>query len=655
MSEELIRFSTLANIAPELDEEFLGKLGRDVVEEFDIDEQSRAEWKSRQEEASKLAAQLVESKNTPWPGASNVKYPLLAEAALQFNARSYPALVPGTDIVKARTVGFDPDGSKLDSAIRVSKHMSYQLLEEMEEWEEGMDKLLMALPIVGCMFKKTYYDPILRRNRSDIIYPEDFVVNYGATTLDDTYRMTHVLNKYNRDIEVMKASGLYSDVDLTEADQPTQFNKDQILGMSKPKKNAASQRKVLEQHRYEDLDGDGIDEPYVVTVDYDSAKVLRIVAGYNEAGIQTTITGDVYDIQRDKYFTKYGMIPNPDGGFYDIGFGALLSPVNNVVDTLINQIIDAGTLSNMQSGFLSRSIRMRKGETRMKPGEWKTVNTTGDDLKKGVFPLPVREPSNVLFQLLGMMVTSGQRLASTVDSMVGENPGQNQKATTTLAVIEQGSKVFSGIYKRLHRSFKYELRKIARLNYEYLPAEAYFTVLDLPMPFENAEVVRKIDYNPMDVSVIPAADSQVSSSQQKMMKAQALVEYQMQTGALNPQEVTRRYLEATEQPAIDVLMQTPPPQPSVEQLEFDHRSRLDWAKFQLDVIKTEQDELKTQAEVILKLADAESKEEGTQMEIYKTQLEAIKAQSEDMENRIKEIMDDPDMMEIMGGGEQQPS
>lgn len=637
MIEDLQEYATAVNVAELLDQEYLDKLGMRVVEEYDIDEQSRSDWKQRQEDASKLAAQLAEDKSFPWPGASNVKYPLLTEAALQFNARAYPALVPGTDIVKSRTVGFDPDGAKLDSAIRVSKHMSYQLLEEMEEWEEEMDKLLMALPIVGCMFKKTYYDPIKRRNRSQVIFPEDFVVNYGTTSLDDCFRMTHIIPAYNRDIQVMVTNGIYSKVDLSEATQQMKAVRDEVLGMKQPKQNVATQRTLLEQHRWEDLDGDGVDEPYVITVDKDSGKVLRIVAAYDMSMVHAGIDDEIGYVERESYFTKYGMIPNPDGGFYDIGFGTILSPVNKVVDTLINQMIDSGTVNNLQSGFLSRSVRMRKGETRLRPGEWKTLNITGDDLRKGIVPLPTKDPSNVLFQLLGMMVNAGQRLASTVDSMVGENPGQNQKATTTLAVIEQGSKVFSGIYKRLHRSFKQELRKLFKLNSQYVQAEDYFTVLDLPMPFENVEVIRAEDYNIENINVVPAADSSVSTAQQKMMKAQALVEYQMQTGQLNMQEVTRRYLEATEQPSIDLLMQLPPPQPTVEQQEFQHKQQLDWANFQLDVIQTELDDLKVRADAINKLADAEAKEAGTQLDAYTAQMNAIREEANDIDTRIKEM------------------
>jgi chaperonin GroES len=224
--------------------------------------------------------------------------------------------------------------------------------------------------------------------------------------------------------------------------------------------------------------------------------------------------GRVVEIKPTQYYTKFGAIPNPTGSFYDIGFGHLLGPINESVNTLINQLVDAGSLSNLQSGFLGKGLRVSKGESRFRPGEWKSVNVTGDDIKKHVFALPVREPSNVLFQLLGMLVTSGKELASVAEIMVGKMPGQNTPAYTTKETVEQGMKLFTAIYKRIYRSLKSEFRKLYRLNKQYLDPQEIVDVLDMEIP--------QSDYEGSENDVIPSADPSAASSSDKFAKVQQI-------------------------------------------------------------------------------------------------------------------------------------
>ena len=640
---DIIELAESDNIAELLDGKELAKIGGEVVADFDADMESRRQWEAKQKEAMALASQITEDKNHPWPGAANVKFPLLTEAAVQFNSRIYPALLPTIDLVKARVVGFDHNGAKMNQAIRVSKHMTWQLTEEMEEWEEDMDRALLGLPINGCFFKKTYFDANIERNRSEAISAMDFVLDYFAKTVEDAHRKTHVLyyteNEYRKGV----LSGIFLDEDLG---QPTVEDEERVgkEGESPSTRNdAAARYTFLEQHTYRDLDEDGLAEPYIFTVDKHTQKVIRIVAGFDIDDVIVDSQRKIIDVPQIQYFTKYGFIPNPDGGVYDIGFGQLLSPMNKTVDTLINQLLDAGTLSNMQAGFLARGVRLRGGMTKFQPGEWKTVDSRGDDLRKGVFPLPVREPSNVLFQLLGLMINTGQRLASTIDSMVGENPGQNQKATTTLAVLEQGQKVFNGIYKRLHRSFKKELKKLYKLNSMHLPAQSYLNVLDMPISSDQAEMIRRDDYDEQNVNVVPAADSNIASQQQKLMKAQALMEL-LPLGTVNPVEATRRVLEAEEQPAIEQLMDVGPRQPSPDEIKLQqenvdmaHRHQLEWAQFSMELLQLEQEELKTRAEVILNLAKAEGEEMGAQIDQYKAQLDQLAQKSKDISQRLTDM------------------
>ena len=623
------------NIADGMDEDSLNQIGKDVVEGYYRDLDSRSEWEERLDESLKLAAQVTEVKSFPWENAANVKYPLLTTAALQFASRAYPALIPGPNLVKGRVIGFDDDGSKMDKAIRIGKHMSYQLMEEMEDWEEDMDKLCIIIPIVGCAFKKTYYSVLKDQNVSELVLAQDLIVDYYAKSLEDATRVTHRLYFTERDIVERQLTGAYMDVDLRPATAPDMSDAhDEINGLEASEDDDATPYTVLEQHGYLDLDEDGYSEPYIITVELESNKVLRIVPRFDPEGIYNE--GDrVVKIDPVHYFTKFSFIPNPDGGFYDIGFGTLLGPINNTIDSSINQLLDAGTLSNLPAGFLGRGIRLKGGNTRFTPGEWKFVNSTGDDLRKGIVPLPVNAPDAVVFQLLGLMIQSGERLSSTVDSMVGENPGQNQKATTTVAVLEQGMKVFSGIYKRLYRSLKKEVKKLYRLNGMFLPEGAYFTILDPSQ--EQAEQIGRGDYDPESADVIPSADPTVATEQQRLAKVQGLLEL-LQLGTVNPTEVTRRVLEAEEQPGIEALMQLPPPQPDPEMLKFQDESERAWAELELRAAELEVKGITARASALLAIAQAEAAEEGPQIEMYKLQLESINNEQDRLQSRIDGAM-----------------
>ena len=373
----------------------------------------------------------------------------------------------------------------------------------------------------------------------------------------------------------------------------------------------------LEQCCYWDLDGDGYKEPYIVTVDYGSREVARIVARFRDTDVKYSAKGNIYKINPWDFYTKFSFIPSPDGSFYDIGFGIVLGPINNSVNSLINQLLDAGTLSNLQSGFISKGIRMKGGSVNFTPGEWKYTNTVGEDLKSGIFPLPVREPSQTLFSLLSMMVSVGDKVASVPEIMTGDIPGQNTKATVALAAIEQGMKVFNAVYKRIHRSLSKEYKKLFKLNSIYLDPKEYFTILDEGQ--EQGTEIAKIDYSLEDVDVVPTSDPNVATEQQKLAKLEVIGQL-LQLGTINPQEYTKRLLEATEQPNIPALMDVPPPQPDpameLDKARFQDESQRAWA--QLEITR-----LSTQIDDILKIAEAEKLEPGSQIEQYKQQLDLI--------------------------------
>jgi chaperonin GroES len=557
------------NLAEGMDEEELKELTEQVTSGFEYDLQSREHWEDNLTEWTNLALQAKVHKTWPWDGASNVKYPLLSIASMQFNARAYPSLVPATgDVVKCEVIGTDADGQKLERSKRVSKFMSYQLMNEMDGWEEDMDKLLIMLPIVGTLFKKTYYDSVLKHNVSELVLPKNVVVNYWAKGLDTAERISEIVLLNKRELKERQLSKTYLDIDLGE---PTVWSEKDTNGFARQDETMPYQ--IIEQHTYFDMDDDGYAEPYVVTFERSTKKVLRIVARYDESSIYTNEDGSLQKISPIQYYTKFSFIPNPDGGFYDIGFGLLLGPLNESVNTLINQLIDAGTLSNLQGGFLGKGMKLKMGGQQWQPGEWKTVQTTADDLRKQVMPLPTKEPSNVLFELMGTLISGAKELASVAEIFVGKMPGQNTPATTTMATIEQGMKVFTAVYKRIYRSLKSEYKKIFRLNNIYLKPENYANILD--------EQVTLDDFDEKRYDICPNADPSTPTQTEKLMKAQALLELLQVPGILDPVQVVKRVLEAQEQPNIQQLFtpavqqtgQTPPPPPDPKLLAIQEKSK----------------------------------------------------------------------------------
>jgi chaperonin GroES len=581
---KLDRLIETVNIAKELDEELLVKIGEAVVDGYKRDTDSKSMWDSSVDSWIKLATQVKENRSWPWPNAANVKYPLLSTAALQFAARAYPALIPADGkVVQMKVIGLDQQGQKAAKAQRLADHMNYQLLVDMPDWEEEMDKLLFQLPIMGCLFKKTYFDDLKKSNCSRLLGPKDLIVNYWAASLESAYRVTEAMAMTKNMIQEKVNADLYLEVELPD---PTYAEMAaatvNIHGNTPPDRlDASTPYLVLEQHTYWDLDDDGYEEPYIITVEERSKKVLRIVARWDSDGINTNVDGELVNITPVGYYTKYSFIPNPDGGFYDIGFGHLLGPLNESANTIINQLLDAGTLSNLQSGFIGKGLRLKMGEQRFQPGEWKSVNATGDDIKKQIFPLPTKEPSEVLFKLLGLVIESSEKLASVAEIFVGKMPGQNTPATTTMASIEQGMKVFTAIYKRVYRSLSHEFKKVFRLNGLYQEnLDKAQHILDQPLTAE--------DYDPKAYDVCPTADPTAVSSTQKLLKAEGLMQV-LPLGTLNVMEVTKRILEAQEQPNLEALMQNPTPQPDPKAEALKAKAQMDKEKHQMDMVAKKMD------------------------------------------------------------------
>lgn len=656
MLEEIEKRIKSKNIAEDLSQAERTLIAGKIIEWYDSDELSRSEWRSRSERWLKLATQVIEQKTWPWPKASNVKFPLLTTAAMQFAARAYPALVPGPNLVQGLVVGRDEGGQKQEAATRVGRHMSWQLLNDMPGWEEDMDKLCLMLPIMGCLFKKTYFDPLLKKNVSELVLPGDLVIDYYAKSLETAARKSHVIYRDKNQIKERINRGLFLDVDLGIAqtpDDPTTPVKESINGTKEPTPTPATPFKLIECHCWWDMDNDGYDEPYIITVDYQSRQLLRIVTRYDSTGIEVDVDSKgkqkIIKITPTEYFTKFGFIPNPDGGIYDLGFGLLLGGINESVDTLTNQLIDSGTINNMQAGFLGRGIRVKSGNTRFLPGEWKPVDFTGDDIKKHIFPLPTKEPSETLFKLLETLVTSGKELASVAEIMVGKMPGQNTPATTTMATIEQGLKVFTAIYKRIYRALGQEYQKLFKLNKENIDPKVYFTINQPEGP--TSQEVNKEDYA-NELAVKPNADPNIVSSAQKLMKVQSYGSL-LQLGTINPQEYTKRYLEAVEAESITKLMQVQPqPNPEqqkmqaemqLKQQEAQQKAQIEQMKAALAQQKAELDARGKELELRIRMAEAQMEEQArAREEMHEAKMRQMDMVFKEAEGRQKLAHKDQD-------------
>lgn len=550
------------NLVPLLPNAAVMKIGSDALREYETDLATCEDFHKRYDRAMDTAMQVKKDKTFPWPNASNVVFPLLTTASIQFQARAYPAIIDGGQVVKGRVLGEDPDGKKRERADRVAHHMTWQFLNDVPGWEEDTDKLLLQLPIVGCVFRKTWRDGVRDQNNSETVTAKDFVVNYSTTSLDKAPRFTHVQRYYPHEIEAFIRAGEWSRVPYDGEDGT----------------DPHSLVEIYEQHRLVDMDGDGLPEPYVVTLTQDGA-VARIVACFDAEGIfvvsdtlqaQTPLSdvlagGDeqalqglkVVRIERKSYFTKYGFIPAPDGSFYDIGFGTLTDNLGAAVNTIINQLIDAGTLANMQGGFLGGGTKIRGGNMRFQPGEWKRVEgVTAGPLRDNILPLQLPGPSPVLFQLLGMLIEAVQQITSVSDIITGNQESQTAP-TTALALIEQGQKVFTAIYQRIHRALFGEIKIMAGLNRDYLDVQEYTDLNDVN------QTVSRADYQSKDLDVLPVSDPRAINDTVKMAKAQILASHNGDP-LVNQGEIRKREFEAAGIDNIPALLDVPPAPPPPE-------------------------------------------------------------------------------------------
>ncbi len=610
----LERYAEETNLVSELSEQDLATLGQRVIEEYEIDETSRKDWLADYDDYM----QIVSMVSHGTVGKADTKYPLIVTAAIQFAARAMAAIIQGENVVKGKVIGSDPNGEKAACAERIGQHMSYQVLEDMSEWVEDTDRLMTTIAITGCEFKKTWHDPITGKPVSIHVSAKNLCVNNNAKSLERASRVTHIIDLYPIEIEERIRAGIFKKFEY-EGQQGKDTN------------DPDSPHVFLEQHRRWDVDGDGYPEPVIVTLHKDSNTTVRITARFDASGIHVDEKNRVVMIEPVQYFTKFPFLNTFDGTFYTIGFGKLLFQNNDVINTVINQLLDAASDQITGGGFVSGSFNIKGGkqggDVTFRKNEYKIVSTSGDDIRKQIYERPTAQPSPVSFTLLELLITASEKLASVSDALTGNAPPANTPATTTLSMVEQGLKVFGSIYARLHRAFKSEFKKIFRLNSLYLSEEAYYRVLD------TDKAISRNDYNLQSCDVVSASDPNNTTDMQKLLKAEALMK--LKGTGLNDSEIDRRYLEALSIGDIENILpdknaeSQPPPevQMEMEKLAIEkEKLAIDRERLNIEKALADSDILYKRAGTMKLLADAEAAELGSQLDTYRAQVEGMEAE-----------------------------
>jgi hypothetical protein len=552
-----------ANLAEFLDESILTDIGSELDEKYNDYRSSRQDWEMAYTNGLDLLGFKYEKRTEPFKGASGVTHPVLAESVTQFQAQAYKELLPADGPVRTQILGLT-DRNKEDQAMRVKEFMNYQIMNVMKEYEPEFDQMLFYLPLSGSTFKKVYYDALLGRAVSKFIPAEDLIVPYSATSLEDAEAVIHVIKISENDLRKQQVSGFYRDVELGEPP----LKEDEIKSKQRELEGVRVEKQediytLLECHVNLDLEGfedkdpqtgepTGIKLPYVVTIEESSREVLSIKRNYKS---------DDPLKNRTNYFVHFKFLPGL--GFYGFGLIHMIGGLSRTATSALRQLLDAGTLANLPSGFKMRGIRVRDDAQPLQPGEFRDVDAPGGNLRDAFMPLPFKGPDQVLLQLMGIVVDAGQRFASIADAQVGD---MNQQAAvgTTMALLERGSRVMSAIHKRIYGALKNEFELLANVFATYLPPVYPYDVVGGQRQIKVTDFDEKID-------ILPVADPNIFSQSQRINLAQT----QLQLAQSNPQihdiyQAYRSMYEAIGVKNIDLILPSPkqpmPMDPSLEHI-----------------------------------------------------------------------------------------
>ena len=527
------------DLSETLDEDDLVEISNDVLDNFEADKDSRSEWESMFERGFDLLGLKLEQGSEPFEGACTAVHPLLIESAVKFQSKASGELFPSSGPVKAQILGKSTPKKELQ-ANRVQNFMNFQLTEQMPEYFDEFERMLFHLPLIGSAFKKLYYDATTKRPHSEFISIDQFYVSYYATDLSNADRYTHVI--YRSPVELAKdiRAGVYQDIDLptpsSSSITPFTEKMDTILGLS-PSSDNDPQYVLLEQHCYLNIEDEDEALPYIVTVEQQSKQVLSIRRNYKQN-----------DMNKEKinHFVHYRFVPG--FGFYGLGLIHFLGNLTMSATAAMRSLIDAGQFANLPGGFKAKGVRMVGDNDPISPGEFKEVEATGIDLSKAIVPLPYKEPSSTLFQMLNFVTAAGQKFADSTEQVISDAASYGPVGTT-MALLEASSKFFTAIHKRLHKSQKDEFRILARIDYDYLPNEYPYDV-----PYEDRSIF-KSDFDGR-VDIVPVSDPNIPSNAHRMMMANMALQMAQQSppGMFNLEALNRTILNAANMPNVEEIL-----------------------------------------------------------------------------------------------------
>tara|TARA_B110000211_G_scaffold226918_1_gene281060 strand:+ start:596 stop:3049 length:2454 start_codon:yes stop_codon:yes gene_type:complete len=548
------------NLADVIDSAILGRIASDLVGYIDDDLSSRQDWEDTYKQGLEFLGMKTEERTEPFEGSSGVIHPLLAESVTQFQAQAYRELLPANGPVRTQVIGAQTE-MLVKQAERVKDYMNYQITYEMEEYDPELDQMLFYLPVIGSTFKKVYRDPLKQRAVSNFIHAEDLIVPYGATDLATSPRITHRITMDSNEVRKLQLAGFYSDIDIptdgTSDDQMDEVQEsiDDIQGIHPS--NSSTDLTLYEVHTdldvegFEDIgmDGEptGLKLPYIVTILEDTNEILSVRRNYPE---------DDPMKRAQKYFVHYKFLPGL--GFYGLGLTHMIGGLAMASTSILRQLIDAGTLANLPAGFKARGARIRDEDSPIQPGEFRDIDVVGQTLQASLMPLPFKEPSATLYNLLGTLVDAGRRFASMADMKVGEMSGETPVGTT-MAIMERGTKVMSAIHKRLHYSQKMEFKLLSKIFAQDIAPYPYMVSQQFGPEIKAQDFDQRVD-------VLPVSDPNIFSMSQRIALAQSELQLvqsnpEIHGGPMGLYQAYRKMYEALGVTNIDAILPPPPPPP----------------------------------------------------------------------------------------------
>lgn len=667
---DLIKNIGRDNIADDFEEDTLNTLALRVIETYQRDLESMAEWSDDIEEGQRIAKQDTSTKNEPWRGAANFKSTIIETASISFGDRGRNELLRGKDLLKLEIIGNDAEGQKKISSENVGQFMNWQINHQMRDWRDKQESLLYQVPSFGAVFKKPFYDSVSGTNKSDLIQYPDFAVNQACPSMEECKAFSILLDISRNEVADRQAQGIWLDVDIypeveedPDGSEGSNENEDTIHTIDNP-------QKFIEQHCFYDLNEDGREEPYIVTVHEQTSKVVRIVTRYQRTGIFVQQNGATISLQEmknqaeanqlpvdltgtklarivpDQTIVDYSFIKAIDGTFLGRGYYHMLTSLSKAVNSATNILLDSGVLATLQGGFLARGFRQKMGEITLKPGEWIKTDIPARDLSSGMLPHLFKEPSEVLFALLGQLTTEAKEFSVNLDLQGVLSP--NAPATTTLALLQEAMTPMSAIMGRIIRSESKEFEVLFKLNGIFADPALYQKILDDP----DAKYERDFDLETMNIS--PTADAEMSSRMQRIQRGEVLISQseaiQLQGGDTRPiWEAWFDAIGATDM--IDKVWPSPEQMTAEQQARADEREeaqRREDQKVAIDIDHKERGIAALEKDTASKVEERKAKSTLTIAEMKKKESEIIlnleKAETEQSKNQIDKYTADLNMV-----------